>query len=115
MRKKKKDLNIFCISLWKIYICVYELDISTGTITLQRVYYLLRKFEKLPCFKKRKKNKSKCIVHLLQQRQRGPPADMESLRRCRLPPYHFYKCIKTCITTFCLLANEKIYMNLKIL
>lgn len=74
----------------------------------------IMKFEKLPCFNK-KKNKSKCIVHLLQQLQRGQPAEIQSLQHCSLPPDHFYKCIKTCITTFCLLVNEQIYMNLKIL
>lgn len=87
------------------------------TIIAEGLLFIMT-FEMLPCFNKKKgekKNKSKCIVHLLQQLQRGTPAEIQSLQCCSLPPDHFYKCIKTCITTFCPLVNEKIYMNLKIL
>lgn len=60
----------------------------------------IMKFEKLPCFNKKKENKSKCIVHLLQQLHRGQPAEIQSLQHCSLPPDHFYKCVKTCYHNF---------------
>ena len=115
----KEVLNIFCTSLWEYkYIYMNWIYIDRYNIIAEGLLFIMT-FEKLPCFnkkkKRKKKNKSKCIVHLLQQLQRGQPAEIQSLRHCSLPPHHFYKCTKTRITTFCLLDDEQIYMNLKIL
>lgn len=54
-----------------IYI-LYELDINRYSVIAEGLFIIT--FEKLPCFthkkREKKQNKSKCIVHLLQQLQR---------------------------------------------
>lgn len=52
----------------KIYIYIRTGYIHRYRFVAEGLLFIM-KFEKLPCFKK-KKNTSKCIVHLLQQLQR---------------------------------------------
>lgn len=89
-----------------MYVCIWTGYIDRYNIIAEGLLFIMT-FEKLPCFKKKKEQ----IVSALYICY----SSLLWLRHCSLPPDHFYKCVKTCITTFCLLDNEKINMNLKIM
>lgn len=96
-----------------LYEYIPKQNISSGTMLLPRVYYLFKNLRS--CLVLGKKTRIKCIVHLLQQLQRGQSAEIQSLQHRSLKTLHFYKCTKTCITAYCLLVNENINLNLEIL
>lgn len=83
-----------------IYIYICKLDISTGTVSLQRIYLLrsLKSCLVLPKKEEKKKNKSKCIVYLLQQLQKRSLAETESLLHGGLPPDHFYRLVSNVLS-----------------
>lgn len=105
----KNILNIL-YTFMKIYmyVCIWTGHINRYLVIAEGLIFIM-KFEKLPCFKKKKKKEQILSALFICY------SSLLWLRHCSLPPDHFYKCVKTCVTMFCLLDNEKIYMNLKIL
>lgn len=96
----EKVLKYFVQFYEYIYIYICKLDISTGTVSLQRIYLLksLKSCLVLPKKRRKKKNKSKCIVYLLQQLQKRSLAETESLLHGGLPPDHFYRLVSNVLS-----------------